>query len=59
MSKARAALLVRRTQTPYLLQTSAPAETSTEHLHWDWYSKRDAHFNCIATDRSILDMEQI
>ena len=26
-----------------------PAESSTENLHWDWYSKR-GHFTAVSTD---------
>src|SRR6266567_7796050 len=49
MRKASTALLEQGTQTPSPAPDLIPAvtKTSTENLHWDWYSKR-GHFipNC-------------
>src|SRR5439155_16201677 len=36
----------RRLKRRPLLQTSSPTESSTENLHWDWYSKR-GHFSLV------------
>src|SRR6266700_4741024 len=44
MRKASTALLEQGIQTPSTAPDLIPAETSTEDLHWDWYSKR-GHFN--------------
>jgi hypothetical protein len=43
MRKACTALLEQGTQTPSPAPDLIPAETSTENLHRDWYSKR-GHF---------------
>src|SRR5437016_13552119 len=43
MRKASTALLEQGTQTPSPAPDLIPAETSTENLHWHWYSKR-GHF---------------
>jgi hypothetical protein len=45
MRKASTELLEQGTQTPSPAPDLIPAETktSTENLHWDWYSKR-GHF---------------
>jgi len=44
MRKASTALLEQGIQTPSPAPDLIPAETSTENLHWHWYSKR-GHFN--------------
>src|SRR5205823_6618411 len=44
MKKASTRLLEQETQTPSPAPDLIPAESSTENLHWDWYSKR-GHFN--------------
>jgi hypothetical protein len=44
MRKASTRLLEQGTQTPSPAPDLIPAETSTENLHWDWYSKR-GHFS--------------
>src|SRR5438552_1912741 len=46
MKKASTRLLEQETQTPSPAPDLIPAESSTENLHWDWYSKR-GHFNCL------------
>src|SRR5205807_2648912 len=43
MKKASTRLLEQETQTPSPAPDLIPAESSTENLHWDWYSKR-GHF---------------
>src|SRR6266704_177485 len=43
MKKASTRLLEQETQTPSPGPDLIPAESSTENLHWDWYSKR-GHF---------------
>src|SRR5258708_22086771 len=43
MRKASTALVEQGIQTPSPAPDLIPAETSTEDLHWDWYSKR-GHF---------------
>src|SRR5438093_8750635 len=43
MKKASTRLLEQETQTPSPAADLIPAESSTENLHWDWYSKR-GHF---------------
>jgi hypothetical protein len=40
MRKASTRLLEQGTQTPSPAPDLIPAETSTENLHWDWYSKQ-------------------
>src|SRR5437867_12661669 len=45
MKKASTRLLEQETQTPSPAPDLIPAESSTENLHWDWYSKR-GHFTC-------------
>ena len=40
MKKASTRLLEQETQTPSPAPDLIPAESSTENLHWDWYSKR-------------------
>src|SRR5438445_2588250 len=42
MKKASTRLLEQETQTPSPAPDLIPAESSTENLHWDWYSKRGA-----------------
>ena len=44
MRKASTALLEQGTQTPSPAPDLIPAQTSTQNLHWDWYSKW-GHFN--------------
>src|SRR5438105_9246372 len=44
MKKASTRLLEQETQTPSPAPDLIPAESSTENLHWDWYSKR-GHFS--------------
>ena len=44
MKKASTRLLEQETQTPSPAPDLIPAESSTENLQWDWYSKR-GHFN--------------
>src|SRR5205809_7530034 len=44
MMKASTRLLEQETQTPSPAPDLIPAESSTENLHWDWYSKR-GHFS--------------
>src|SRR5438552_1391733 len=46
MKKASTRLLEQETQTPSPAPDLIPAESSTENLHWDWYSKR-GHFSSI------------
>src|SRR5439155_17427922 len=48
MKKASTRLLEQETQTPSPAPDLIPAESSTENLHWDWYSKR-GHFNAVLT----------
>src|SRR5437870_5175340 len=43
MKKASTRLLEQETQTPSPAPDLIPAESSTENLHWDWYSKQ-GHF---------------
>jgi len=43
MRKATTGMLEQGTQTPSPAPDLIPAETSTENLHWDWYTKR-GHF---------------
>jgi len=43
MKKASTRLLEQETQTPSPAPDLIPAESSTENLHWNWYSKR-GHF---------------
>src|SRR5437588_3630857 len=43
MKKVSTRLLEQETQTPSPAPDLIPAESSTENLHWDWYSKR-GHF---------------
>ena len=43
MRKASTALPEQGIQTPSPAPDLIPAETSTENLHWHWYSKR-GHF---------------
>src|SRR5438105_14859093 len=43
MKKASTRLLEQETQTASPAPDLIPAESSTENLHWDWYSKR-GHF---------------
>src|SRR5438094_10356540 len=50
MKKASTRLLEQETQTPSPAPDLIPAESSTENLHWDWYSKR-GHFTCTLTSR--------
>src|SRR6266576_2096108 len=47
--KARTRLLEQETQTPSPAPDLIPAESSTENLHWDWYSKR-GHFTRSANE---------
>src|SRR5712691_8762907 len=47
MKKASTRLLEQETQTPSPAPDLIPAESSTENLHWDWYSKR-GHFNRVS-----------
>src|SRR5947209_5093303 len=49
MKKASTRLLEQETQTPSPAPDLIPAESSTENLHWDWYSKR-GHFKCTRHD---------
>src|SRR5438067_6390650 len=49
MKKASTRLLEQETQTPSPAPDLIPAESSTENLHWDWYSKR-GHFNPLHHD---------
>src|SRR6266480_4866380 len=49
MKKASTRLLEQETQTPSPAPDLIPAESSTENLHWDWYSKR-GHFKCTRYD---------
>src|SRR5437588_2740674 len=49
MKKASTRLLEQETQTPSPAPDLIPAESSTENLHWDWYSKR-GHFTLIGID---------
>jgi len=53
MKKASTGLLEQETQTPSPAPDLIPAESSTENLHWDWYSKR-GHFTA-ATDFDFND----
>src|SRR5438105_14414909 len=46
MKKASTRLLEQETQTPSTAPDLIPAESSTENLHWDWYSKR-GHFSSV------------
>src|SRR5437660_2994907 len=46
MKKASTRLLEQETQTPSPAPDLIPAESSTENLHWDWYSKR-GHFTTL------------
>src|SRR5205809_3414047 len=46
MKKASTRLLEQETQTPSPAPDLIPAESSTENLHWDWYSKR-GHFSLV------------
>src|SRR5438067_5000024 len=56
MKKASTRLLEQETQTPSPAPDLIPAESSTENLHWDWYSKR-GHFTTLpvvgATTRRV------
>jgi DNA-binding NarL/FixJ family response regulator len=51
MRKASTRLLEQGTQTPSPAPDLIPAETSTENLHRDWYSKR-GHFRLQAVDKA-------
>ena len=51
MRKASTALLEQGIQTPSPAPDLIPAETSTEDLHWDWYSKR-GHFTTDSSGNS-------
>jgi len=51
MKKASTRLLEQETQTPSPAPDLIPAESSTENLHWDWYSKR-GHFKAILRQQS-------
>ena len=55
MKKASTRLLEQETQTPSPAPDLIPAESSTENLHWDWYSKR-GHFNPF--NRSVLKISR-
>jgi len=46
MKKASTRLLEQETQTPSPAPDLIPAESSTENLHWDWYSKRGHFTSC-------------
>src|SRR5436309_4495842 len=46
MKKASTRLLEQETQTPSPAPDLIPAESSTENLHWDWYSKRGHFIGC-------------
>ncbi len=50
MKKASTRLLEQETQTPSPAPELIPAESSTENLHWDWYSKR-GHFSLPSAPR--------
>src|SRR6266700_5147438 len=52
MSKASTALLEQGIQTPSPAPDLIPAETSTEDLHWDWYSKR-GHFSTLRAPSAV------
>jgi hypothetical protein len=54
MRKASTALLEQGTQTPSPAPDLIPAETTTENLHWDWYSKR-GHFILKLFTMRVLD----
>src|SRR5438874_13747117 len=53
MKKASTRLLEQETQTPSPAPDLIPAESSTENLHWDWYSKR-GHFRRARESMSTL-----
>src|SRR5437870_3960468 len=56
MKKASTRLLEQETQTPSPAPDLIPAKSSTENLHWDWYSKR-GHFNCaLLLDCSVREI---
>src|SRR5207244_2381971 len=60
MKKASTRLLEQETQTPSPAPDLIPAESSTENLHWDWYSKR-GHFTStqsLATIQKQFQQEQ-
>src|SRR5438309_2628668 len=52
MKKASTRLLEQETQTPSPAPDLIPAESSTENLHWDWYSKR-GHFISHSVDAML------
>src|SRR5437016_4496429 len=53
MKKASTRLLEQETQTPSPAPDLIPAESSTENLHWDWYSKR-GHFTTAPFGRGAM-----
>src|SRR5207253_7708991 len=53
MKKASTGLLEQETQTPSPAPDLIPAESSTENLHWDWYSKR-GHFTTTISFGDVL-----
>src|SRR5438445_3192290 len=58
MKKASTRLLEQETQTPSPAPDLIPAESSTENLHWDWYSKR-GHFRWMMSAGILaLDTQQ-
>src|SRR5438445_13730210 len=56
MKKASTRLLEQETQTPSPAPDLIPAESSTENLHWDWYSKR-GHFT--SSEDNLLEQVRI
>src|SRR6266480_247419 len=58
LRKASTALLEQGIQTPSPAPDLIPAETSTENLHWHWYSKR-GHFNSTVVARNGVRMPVI
>src|SRR5437867_12494222 len=58
MKKASTRLLEQETQTPSPAPDLIPAESSTENLHWDWYSKR-GHFRLLQKRITLLFVDGV
>src|SRR5437870_6222935 len=58
MKKASTRLLEQETQTPSPAPDLIPAESSTENLHWDWYSKRGHFINTNSLSHSLKRSER-